>query len=195
MAIQIEASARITVRLLAISVRLQCWVRSQPVPEACDRLLAQSTTLMRHESMPLFLSSRCTLPLFVADRRRAIRLLSYSLHAPIVAPIRALIWCLLGNIAVSQDTAVLFTTESRSTNSDDPQIFSHLRSLSTPLEWHPSSYRSSQRYSIGKHHQPWNNLNMHDGRSAVSSRRASFLVRFSPVSDGALEYPILEAED
>src|ERR1019366_4235240 len=99
MAIQIEVPARITVRLLAISARLQCWGRSQPAPEACDRLPAQSTTLTRHESMPLFPSSRCTLPPFVTDRRRAKRLLSYFLHAPIIAPIRALKWCLLGKIA------------------------------------------------------------------------------------------------
>ena len=98
MAIQIEVSARITVRLLAISARLQCWGRSQPTPEACDRLPAQSTTLARHESTPLFQSSRCTLPPFVTDRRRAIRLLSYFLHTPIIAPIRALKWCLLGKI-------------------------------------------------------------------------------------------------
>jgi len=98
MAIQIEVSARITVRLLAISARLQCWGRSQPAPVACTRLPVQSTTLARHVSKPLFPSSRCTLPLFVTDRRRAIRLLSYFLHAPIVAPNRTLKRCLSSKI-------------------------------------------------------------------------------------------------
>ena len=104
MAIQTEVSARITVRLLAISARFQCWGRSQPTPGACDRLPAQSTTLAQHESMPLFQSSRCTLPPFVTDRRRAIQLLSYSLHAPIIAPIRALKWCNSARLRRSRNT-------------------------------------------------------------------------------------------